>query len=201
MSMTKQVKNTFQSEFAGKKDANYNYKGIKRNRLIEWRKEKKSIVKVDKPLNIPRARELGYKAKEGVVVVRIRVRKGSGLHRRPIRGRRPKRMGVTKLTRRTNIKSMAEARVSKKYPNCEVLNSYKVGMDGKNHYYEVIIIDTSSPSIIKDKDLNWLCEPQHKGRADRGKTSAGKKHRGLRGKGEGYEKVRPSMKANSRKAK
>jgi len=201
MSLTKQIKNTFQSEFAGKKDKNYNYKNIRRKRLIEWRKAKEAIVKVDKPLNLPRARELGYKAKEGVIVVRARIRKGSGLHRRPIRGRRPLRMGFKKLTRRANIRSMAEARVSKKYPNCEVLNSYKVGMDGKNHYFEVILVDISSPSIIKDKDLGWLCEPQHKGRADRGKTSAGKKHRGLRGKGEGYEKARPSQKAHNRKLK
>ena len=116
---TQLVKGTFQSEFAGKKGEDYNYAELYRERMIEFRREKQAIVRVKKPLNLPRARELGYRAKEGFVVARVRVRKGSGMHTRPKGGRRPKRMGVRKLTRRISIKAMAEQRASRKYKNCE----------------------------------------------------------------------------------
>ncbi|MFH1586958.1 MAG: 50S ribosomal protein L15e [Candidatus Diapherotrites archaeon] len=201
MGLSKAVTETFQKEYKGKKSPDYEYKNIYRDRLIEFRKEPLSIVKVDKPTNIARARKLGYKAKQGIVVARIRIRKGSGLHRRPTRGRRPKRMGVNKLTRRTSIKAIAERRVSKKFPNCEVLNSYFVGMDGLNYYYEVILVDTASPSIKSDRDLGWMTDRKHKGRAERGKTSAGKKARGQHKKGIGSEKARPSVRAKGRKIK
>ncbi|MEM2338349.1 MAG: 50S ribosomal protein L15e, partial [Candidatus Bathyarchaeia archaeon] len=46
-----------------------------------------------------------------------------------------------------------------------------------------------------DKDVNWICQKQHRGRVFRGLTSAGKKVRGLRKKGRGAEKARPSKKA------
>ena len=46
-----------------------------RDKLFQFRNQEESITKVDKPSNIPRARSLGYKAKNGVVVVRAKVRK------------------------------------------------------------------------------------------------------------------------------
>ncbi|MAG22263.1 MAG: 50S ribosomal protein L15e [Candidatus Diapherotrites archaeon] len=201
MSATKAIQETFAKEFAGKKDKSYDYKAIQRERMIGFRKEKQAIVRLDKPTNIAKARTLGYKAKKGLVVVRVRVRRGSGAQRRPKKGRKPKRMGVNKLTRAISIKGIAEQRASRKYENCEVLNSYKIGADGKHHYYEVILVDTSAPEIKSDKDLNWLCEKTQKGRAERGLTSAGKKSRGLRRKGKGAEKIRPSLRAKGRKGK
>jgi large subunit ribosomal protein L15e len=201
MSFSNAVKETFEKEVSGKKTDDYNYKKLFQQRLIEYRKEPNSIVRIDKPTNIPRARELGYKAKKGFVVLRVRVRKGSGQHTRPKRARRPKRMAVTKLTRRISTKTMAEKRADKKYPNCEVLNSYVIGEDGKNKYFEVILVDVAAPEIQADKEINWICYKQHRGRAERGLTSSGKKSRGLRNKGKGAEKVRPSQHANDRKAK
>lgn len=190
MGAAKFIQQTFQREFAGKKDDLYDYKKIQRNRLIEFRKEKKAIVRLEKPTNIARAHTLGYKAKKGFVVVRTRIRKGSGMHTRPTSGRRPKRMGVTKLTRNINIQAIAEQRCTRKYPNCEVLNSYYIGDDGVNHYYEVILVDVNAPEIKSDREINWICSRKHKGRALRGLTSRGKKSRGLRRKGKGAEKVR-----------
>lgn len=204
MSFTKYLQQTFQQEIKGVKGKDYNYKKLHQQRLIDFRKEKSSVVRVQKPTNLARARSLGYKAKQGFVVVRVRVRKGSGLHRRPIKGRRPKRMGVTKLTRRHSIRSIAEKRASRKYPNCEVLNSYKLGEDGLRHYHEVILVDSGHPVIRKDRKLKWLAKKTHRGRAHRGLTSAGKKSRGLRSrrrKGKGSEKARPSVRAKDRKAK
>lgn len=194
------VKDSFESGYAGKKSADYDFKAIYRQRLIEYRKPKESIVRVEKPTNLPRARELGYRAKNGFVVVRSRVRKGSGAHQRPVRARRPKRMGVKKLTRRISIQGIAEKRAGKKYPNCEVLNSYWVGEDGKHKYFEVILVDTSRPEILSDKKISWIAGKKHSGRAERGKTSAQKKSRGLK-RGTGHEKNFPSLRANQRKAK
>ncbi|MGB0653677.1 MAG: 50S ribosomal protein L15e [Thermoplasmatota archaeon] len=170
------------------------------HRLIEWR-DGDSFVRVEKPLRLDRARALGYKAKQGVVVVRSRVRRG-GLHKKRFDGGRvPSKMGVKKITMKQNTQVIAEARCSKKYPNLEVLNSYWVGDDGKNHYYEVILIDPMHPSIRADKDLNWICTRPATNRVLRGKTSAGKKHRGLRHKGTGSEHARPSVAKSGRRKK
>ena len=108
-------------------------------------------------------------------------------------------MGVNKITGAKSTSRMAEERVAKHYPNMEVLNSYKVGADGKHIYYEVIIVDRSNPAIIKDRGTSWVCD--EKGRAFRGKTSAGKKGRGLSNKGKGAEKLRPSIRAHGKKGK
>jgi len=89
----------------------------------------------------------------------------------------------------------------KHYPNMEVLNSYWVGEDGMHKYFEVILVDPNHPVIRADPKINWICEPQHRGRAYRGLTSAGKKGRGLMHKGKGAEKLRPSIQAHERKGK
>jgi large subunit ribosomal protein L15e len=109
--------------------------------------------------------------------------------------RKPSKTGVTKITMAKNIQRIAEERVNRHFPNLEVLNSYWVGQDGKHKYYEVIMLDPSHPSIKADKELGWIAGGHHRGRAYRGKTSAGKRGRGLHNKGKGAEKLRPSLKA------
>jgi large subunit ribosomal protein L15e len=169
-------------------------------RKIEWRASN-SFTRVDRPTRLDRARSLGYKAKTGYVIVRARVRRG-GLRKPTIRsGRRAKRKGIKKITMGKNIQRIAEERTARHYPNLEVLNSYWIGEDGKHKYYEVIMVDPHQPTIMNDPKINWICEPQHKGRVYRGLTSAGKKGRGLRHKGKGAEKLRPSIKAHDRKGK
>jgi large subunit ribosomal protein L15e len=169
-------------------------------RRIEWRRGE-SFVRVERPLRLDRARNLGYKAKTGYIVVRARVRRG-GLRKPTIRsGRRAKRKGIKKLTMAKNIQRIAEERTAKHYPNLEVLNSYWIGQDGKHKYYEVILVDPHHPVIQSDPKINWICEPQHTRRVNRGLTSAGKHGRGLTNKGKGAEKVRPSIKAHDRKGK
>jgi large subunit ribosomal protein L15e len=162
------------------------------NRLVEWR-EGESFVRVEKPLRLDRARALGYKAKQGVVMVRARVRRGGLRKKRFVQGRVPSKMGVNKITMRQNTQAIAEVRASKHFPNLEVLNSYWIGEDGKHHYYEIILVDPAHPSIRADKDLAWMGSPAATKRVLRGKTSAGKKHRGLRWKGTGSEHTRPSV--------
>jgi large subunit ribosomal protein L15e len=185
---------------AWKDPEKYGVQASRRNRLIEWRRGE-TFVRVDRPTRLDRARALGYKAKQGYVIVRAKVRRG-GLRKRRIKGgRKPRSKGVKKITMAKNIQRIAEERTSKRYPNLEALNSYWVGQDGRHKYYEVILVDPHHPSIINDPKINWICDGAHKGRAFRGLTSAGKKGRGLMYKGKGAEKVRPSIGAHDGKGK
>ncbi|WP_331236003.1 50S ribosomal protein L15e [Natronorarus salvus] len=160
-------------------------------RKQEWR-EQGAIERVERPTRLDRARELGYKAKQGIVVARVSVRKGTARKSRFRAGRRSKRQGVTRITRRKNLQSIAEERASRKFRNLRVLNSYWVGEDGSQKWFEVILADPEHPAIQNDDDLNWICDSGQKSRAFRGKTSAGRKSRGLRKRGKGTEKTRPS---------
>jgi len=167
---------------------------LMRQRLIQWRKQQ-VIVRIERPTRLDRARKLGYKAKQGFIMVRVRVRRGGLRKKRPKAGRRPKRMGVKKYKPAKSLRLIAEERAAKKFLNLEVLNSYWVGEDGRSKWFEVIMVDSHHPAIETDKDINWMCQKQHHRRVFRGLTSAGKKVRGLRRKGRGAEKVRPSRKA------
>lgn len=151
-----------------------------KRRLIEWRKQP-TIVRVEKPTRLDRARALGYKAKKGFVIARVRVRKGGRSRRLYGRGgRKPSKAGLRKFTPGKSLQWIAEEKAQRKFPNLEVLNSYYVGEDGQYKYYEVILVDPNQPTIKKDKNIGWIAEKQHRKRVFRGLTSAGKKARGLK---------------------
>jgi len=175
-------------------------KDLRRDRLLAWRKGE-SFVRLERPTRIDRARDLGYRAKPGFVVVRARVRRGGLRKHNPQGGRHPKRRGMIKITMAKSIQRIAEERAAKRYPNLQVLASYWVGEDGGHKYYEVILVDPHHPVIRADPKIAWIAEPQHRGRVYRGLTPAGKKGRGLLYKGTGAEKVRPSVGAHDRKGK
>ena len=180
------------------------YKGyvkeLNYERRIRWRREE-NFLRIDKPTRLDRARALGFKAKQGYVLVRARVRKGS-FQKRTIRaGRRAKRRGINAITTGKSLQRMAEERTAKRYPNLEVLNSYWVGVDGQHEWYEIILVDPAHPVIKADPKINWICENTQTNRVYRGLTSAGKAGRGLNNKGKGAEHVRPSVRANQRRTK
>jgi large subunit ribosomal protein L15e len=147
-----------------------------RKRMTEWRKTG-VFTRVEKPLRLDKARALGYQDKKGIIVIRVRIGRGGHKRTRPNKGRRSKRMH-TRKTLKMNYKWIAEQRTQKKYKNLEVLNSYPIGKDGMNYFYEVILIDSNRPEIKNDKKLNWISE--NKKRAMRGLTSSAVKSRGLR---------------------
>ena len=175
-------------------------KDVRRDRLLAWR-QGESFVRLERPTRIDRARDLGYRAKPGFVVVRARVRRGGLRRPNPMGGRHPKRRGMLKITMAKSIQRIAEERAAKRYPNLQVLASYWVGEDGGHKYYEVILVDPQHPAIRADRKIAWIAEPQHRGRVYRGLTPAGKKGRGLMYKGKGAEKLRPSVGAHDRKGK
>ena len=132
-----------------------------KQRLIKWRREP-SIVRIEKPTRINKARQYGYKAKQGIIVVRVRLRRGPFNRRRPRSGRRPKRMGVYGITTNKSLQLIAEERAARKYPNMEVLGSYWVGEDGTYVWYEVILVDPNHPAIRSDPDFAWLVGKEDK---------------------------------------
>jgi len=168
---------------------------LMKQRLIEWRRQP-VVVRVEKPTRLDRARKLGYKAKQGFVVVRARVRRGGRRKQRPKAGRRQKRMGVKKLKPAKSLQLIAEERVARKFPNLEVLNSYWVWEDGLHKWFEVIMVDPNHPVVKSDKNINWISKNVQHGRVFRGLSSAGKEVRGLYHRGRGAEKARPSRRAH-----
>jgi len=140
-------------------------------RLIEWKKQD-STVRIERPTRIDRARSLGYKAKQGYIIVRQRLLRQKRQRPKFSGGRRSKHMRRRKILN-MSYQWIAEQRAQKKYVNCTVLNSYQVGKDGKYVWYEVILVDRAHPSIKADKRINWICSKR--GRAARGLTSAAKK--------------------------
>jgi len=173
MGAYKYIRQTFQNEWKGAKDDNYDYSLIMRQRGIEYRNSGDAVVKLDYPTNIVSAKSVGYRAKQGIFVARVRVRKGTGTHHRPKNKRRPKRQGQAKLSRKISTQGMSEQKASKKFENAEVLGSYKIAEDGKWHYYEVVLADRTASTVLSDRRLSFLAKGQ-KGRAERGKTFAGR---------------------------
>ena len=155
-------------------------------RAIEWRKQN-AIVRIERPTRLDRARNLGYKAKQGFVMARVRVRRSGFRKTRPTGGRRQKRLGVTKIKLAKNQRMVAEERAARRFPNLEVLNSYWVWEDGRFKWFEVIMVDTV---LLPDHPI-----ANQTRRVFRGLTSAGKEVRGLHHRGLGAEKARPSRKA------
>ncbi|MFH1095548.1 MAG: 50S ribosomal protein L15e [Candidatus Micrarchaeota archaeon] len=172
MGMYKYVQKTFQAEY-------HERATLYRARLSKW-KDEDAVVRSQRPTNISRARTLGYKAKEGYLIARVRVGRGNRKRPHPWGGRKPgKNYAYTSPGK--SLQAIAEERAAGRYPNLEVLNSYWVGEDGQRKYFEVILVDAAK----FDGKLG-------KGRAYRGLTSVGKRHRGLRGKGNGSENMRVS---------
>uniref|UniRef100_A0A1B0D3P8 Ribosomal protein L15 n=1 Tax=Phlebotomus papatasi TaxID=29031 RepID=A0A1B0D3P8_PHLPP len=140
-----------------------------RIRVWQYRQLTK-LHRAPRPSRPDKARRLGYRAKQGYVIYRIRVRRGG--RKRPV----PKGCTYGKP------KSHGE-RVGRRLGSLRVLNSYWVAQDSSYKYYEVILIDPSQNAIRRDPKINWIVNPVHKHRELRGLTSAGRSSRGL---GKGY---------------
>ena len=172
-------------------------KELLRSRLIKWRKDQ-VCVRIERPERIDRAHSLGYKAKKGYIMIRTRVPVSRRMRPRLKSGRRTKTQRRKKIVGK-NYQWIAEERTQKRYPNLVVLNSYFLAKDGKNKWYDIIMLD---PDIVKNyKGMEWIAKGKNRDRVWKGKTSAGSKSRGLRNKGIGAEKLRPSLGAHGKRGK
>ncbi|MCL4518955.1 MAG: 50S ribosomal protein L15 [Thaumarchaeota archaeon] len=123
-----------------------------KSRAIQWRRGA-TIVRLARPTRLDRARALGYKAKQGYVIVRIKVTRGGMRQKRPVSGRRPKHMGVLKIKGHFSSQDTANRCVSEKYPNTKLIGSYPVYQDGRFIWYEVVLADVNHPSLTGSFDV------------------------------------------------
>ena len=148
-----------------------------RKRMTEWAKEG-VVCRLSDPTNPVRAREVGYKAKKGYCIARVKVMRGKRRRRSADLGRKPGRNRKTENPGE-NLQLIAEQKAERKFKNLIVLNSYMVGSTGANKFFEVILVDPQRPEIKNDSRINWICSGKHERRAQRALTSAGNKSRGL----------------------
>uniref|UniRef100_A0A914WE87 Ribosomal protein L15 n=1 Tax=Plectus sambesii TaxID=2011161 RepID=A0A914WE87_9BILA len=150
-----------------------------------------AIHRCPHPTRPEKARRLGYRAKQGFVIFRVRVRRGG--RKRPVtKGQtygKPKNQGINELKFARNKQSVAEERVGRRCGGLRVLNSYWIGQDSTYKFFEVILVDPSHKAIRRHPDTQWITKPEKKHRELRGLTSAGRKSRGL-GKGHRYSATR-----------
>ncbi len=168
MGMYKYISEAFQKEY---KERTPEY----RKRVTTWRRGP-TVERVEKPTNLARARTLGYKAKEGIIIVRVKTGRGTRKRPHPWGGRKPAKNAAYRVPGKS-YQSIAEEKASRKHMNLEVMNSYFVGRDGQYQFFEVIMFDAEK----------FFGVDRHSGRAFRGLTSSGKKYRGLRASGNGAE--------------
>ncbi|MFH0927749.1 MAG: 50S ribosomal protein L15e [Candidatus Micrarchaeota archaeon] len=170
MGLYQRMKASFEKEYKERSE-------IYRRRLSAWRVEP-AVSPLERPTNLARARVLGFKAKQGFKVVRVRLARGQRKRPMPSGGRKPGK-NIMYLSPGISLRAQAEQRAARKYRNMEVLNSYWVGQDGQKKYFEVILVEPKAYG-----------KPIRSSRAFNGLTSAFKKVRGLHNKGVGSEQAR-----------
>ncbi|KAL3092588.1 hypothetical protein niasHS_007797 [Heterodera schachtii] len=154
-------------------------------RIRCWQyRQMEAIHRCTQPTRPEKARRLGYKAKQGFLIYRVRIRRG-GRKRQVTKGQtygKPKTHGVNQLKNTRSLQAVAEARAGRRLGELRVLNSYWVGQDSTYKFFEIIMVDPSHKAIRRNPDTQWITKPVQKHREQRGLTSAGRKSRGL-GKG------------------
>ncbi|XP_005105828.1 60S ribosomal protein L15 [Aplysia californica] len=149
-----------------------------------------AIHRASRPMRPDKARRLGYRAKQGYVIYRVRIKRGG--RKRPVpKGctyGKPKTHGVNQLKFQRSHRNVAEERVGRKCGALRVLNSYWVAQDSTYKFFEIILVDPFHKTIRRDPAIQWICRSVHKHRELRGLTSAGKSSRGL-GKGHKFNKT------------
>eukprot|EP00002_Diphylleia_rotans_P012905 TRINITY_DN251_c0_g1_i1.p1 TRINITY_DN251_c0_g1~~TRINITY_DN251_c0_g1_i1.p1 ORF type:complete len:205 (+),score=32.37 TRINITY_DN251_c0_g1_i1:112-726(+) len=167
-------------------------------RVRAWEYRQLPVIhRASRPSRPDKARRLGYKAKQGYVIFRVRVRRGGRkrMYAKGINYGKPKGAGINQLKFQRNLRSVAEERVGRRCGNLRVLNSYWVNEDATYKYFEVILVDPQHKAICRDPRINWIAQSVMKHRELRGLTSAGREGRGLHGKGHRYHKNRSSRRA------
>ncbi|MBI5060980.1 MAG: 50S ribosomal protein L15e [Candidatus Aenigmarchaeota archaeon] len=158
MGMYKYVKEAFEKLFAERSSS-------LRNRMACWRKES-TVERVESPTNLVRARELGFKAKKEFVIARVRVRHGKRARRKPDQGRKPGK-SRKRVEPGVSLQRIAENKAAKRFRNLRALNSYFIGEDGVNKYFEVILFNPHSSKPGQKK-----IKPQPEREAAAAKTEA-----------------------------
>merc|ERR1712203_1126369 len=128
-------------------------------RLRTWEyRQLPAMHRCSRPSRPDKARKVGYKAKQGFVVYRARIRRG-GRKRNVTKGQvygKPRNSGrIHKIKAERTHKSVAEERVARKCSNLRVLNSYWIGQDASFKFFEIVMVDPSHKAIRRDPRINW----------------------------------------------
>ena len=115
MGMYKYIKKAFEQEYKERSS-------LLRQRITAWRKLG-TVVRIDKPTNLARARTLGYKAKPEIIMARVAVGRGQRKRPHPWGGRKPAK-NVAYLSPGKSLQRQAEEKAARVFSNLEVLNSY-----------------------------------------------------------------------------
>jgi len=171
-------------------------------RIRAWEyRQLPAIHRASRPTRPDKARRLGYRAKQGFVIYRVRVRRGGRKRPNPkgIVYGKPATQGINQLKWERSLRSKAEERIGRRAGNLRVLNSYWVNQDASYKFYEIILVDHNHAAIRNDPRINWIVNPVMKHRELRGLTSAGRKSRGATGKGNKFKKHMPSRRRASKR--
>merc|ERR550537_2093845 len=135
------------------------------SRVRTWElRQLPAIHRASRPTRPDKARRLGYKAKQGICIYRVKVKRG-GRKRKVAKGicyGKPSTSGVRKIKATRNLKSVAEERVGRKLGSLRILNSYWVTQDAVNKWYECVMVDPMHKAIRNDPKINWICNATHK---------------------------------------
>ena len=117
------------------------YKNNERKKEILQEVRNQPIIKrIEKPTKIAKAKTIGYKAKQGYIVVRVRVSKGDFRRPRQNHARRPSKSGIYyKLE--ISKEGIARDRALRVYKNMQVVGSYFLIEDGKSKWFEIVLAD------------------------------------------------------------
>merc|ERR1712216_754872 len=110
---------------------------LQRVRAWEFR-QMPTIYRATRPTRPDKARRLGYKAKQGFCIYRVRIRRGGRkrpVHKGQVHGK-PRNAGISHLKARRSLRSVAEERCARKCGNLRVLNSYWVNQDATFKYFD-----------------------------------------------------------------
>merc|ERR1719326_1303757 len=168
-------------------------------RLRTWEfRQLPAVHRASRPTRADKARKVGYKAKQGYLVYRVRVSRGDRKKRvaKGIVYGKPCHQGIKRWKAVRNLRSVAEERAGRKLGGLRVLNSYWVAQDAVHKWFEVVMVDPYHKAIRDDPRINWICKPVMKHRELRGLTAAGRKARGMTVKGKRATKIRPSVQAS-----
>merc|ERR1711998_476463 len=114
---------------------------LQRTRAWEFR-QMPTIHRATKPTRPDKARRLGYKAKQGYCVYRVRVRRGGRkrpVHKGQVYGK-PRNAGITALKARRSLRSVAEERAARRCGNLRVLNSYWVNQVRQRQHHALLLL-------------------------------------------------------------
>lgn len=135
-----------------------------KSREIKWRQED-TVVRIERPTRLNKARGVGYKAKLGFALARVKIGKG-GRRRKYYgrRGRKPSKMGLVHFSHGKSLQHIAEQKAQRRFSNMRIIGSYEVGEDGKQMWYEVVMIDPQHSNISKNPKMKWAVHPANRNR-------------------------------------